>query len=358
MKLDDPCMANLPRATRNYILGHYVASLVQGETILSGSIRSRTMRHYVNDALALFRLRKVRYSGLDITDYIWPIITALKKYEDVPNRRHMISDSMRHHLQRQAAISAPDSEAAAVHDWVCVGSHNGARRKEFCQRSQTKYDVVEDAPGQPAAAFIRSDFTFLNAHERRLDDDELTEDSVAAIRFKWRFQKNRDNGEEKDFARDDVNPNFCCCRASLRIYKRAVRHNVPAGIPIGIFVKKGKWRFLTADIVAKHLRLAARATMNVTCETELRRWSTHSVRVTAANLLHRANMSDSFIKSRLRWKSDTFLMYLRNTIYAARQHTAALTISESNLPPVDERVYREPEAHEIVVAAAAAAVVA
>ena len=83
-------------------------------------------------------------------------------------------------------------------------------------------------------------------------------------------------GEEKDFARDDVNPNFCCCRASLRIYKRAIRHNVPAGIPIGIFVKKGTWRFLTADIVAKHLRLTAKATMNATCGTELRQGSTHS----------------------------------------------------------------------------------
>ena len=354
MKLVDPCMANLPRATRNFILGHYVVSLVQGDTILSGEIRSRTLRHYVNDALDLFKLRRVRYSGIDITDYIWPIVTALKKYEAVPKRRLMITDSMRHYLQRQAATSAPDSEAAVVHDWVCVGTHNGARRREFCQTSQTKYDVVEDAPGRPAAAFIRSDMTFLDANERRLDDRELTEDSVSAIRFRWRFQKNGDNGDEKDFARDDVNPNFCCCRASLRIYKRAIRHRVPAGIPVGIYVKKGRWRFLTGDIVSKHLRLAAKATMNIKSKTELWRWSSHSIRVTAANLLHRANMSDSFIMSRLRWKSDTYLMYLRNTIYAARQHTAALTISESNLPPLDERVYREPEAHEMVVAATAA----
>ena len=348
-------MARLPRATRNFILGHYVASLVEGETILSGSICSRTMRHYINDALALFKLRNIRHSGPDITDYIWPIVVALKKYEAIPKRRHMISDSMRHYLQQQAACSAPDSEAAVVHDWVCVGSHNGVRRKEFCQKSQTKYDVVKDAPGQPPAAFIRSDFTFLDAKERRLEDHELSEDSISLSRFKWRFQKNGDNGQENDFARDDVNPNFCCCRASLRIYQRAIKYKVPAGTPIGIFVKKGKWRFITADIIAKHLCQAAKATMNVTCKTELQRWSSHSICVTAVNLLHGANMSDSFIKLRLRWKSDTFLMYLRNTIYAARQHTKALTISESNLPSPNERVYRDPEPHEVIMAATAAA---
>ena len=238
MGLTGPCMADLPRATRNFILGHYVGSLVEGETILSGSIRSRTMRHYINDALALFKLRKIRYSGPDIPDHIWPIVTALKRYKTIPNRRHMISDSMRHYLQQQAACSGPDSEAAVVHDWVCVGSHNGIRRKEFCQTTQTQHKVVKDAPGRPPAAFIRSDFTFLDAHGRHLDDHELEESAISLTRFKWRFQKNGDNGQEADFARDDVNPKFCCCRESLRIYKRAIKHGVPAGIPIGIFLSK------------------------------------------------------------------------------------------------------------------------
>lgn len=67
-------------------------------------------------------------------------------------------------------------------------------------------------------------------------------------------------------------------------------------------------------------------------DDRLRRWSCHSIRVTAANLLHRACMSDSYIQTRLRWKSTTFLMYLRNTFYAADQHTAAMKISNRNLP--------------------------
>ena len=82
MKLVDPCMANLPRATRNFILGHYVVSLVEGDTILSGAIRSRTLRHYVNDALDLFKLRRVRYSGINITGRLSPPSRSTRPFQN------------------------------------------------------------------------------------------------------------------------------------------------------------------------------------------------------------------------------------------------------------------------------------
>ena len=64
----------------------------------------------------------------------------------------------------------------------------------------------------------------------------------------------------------------------------------------------------------------------------LQRYTTHSIRVTACNLLHRQGMSDTYIQSRLRWTSDAFLGYLRNTLYTAAAHTKALHIPASNLP--------------------------
>ena len=117
--------------------------------------------------------------------------------------------------------------------------------------------------------------------------------------------------------------------------------------------KAGKRRFITDALVARTIRLSAKQVLNVTNKKELRPWSTHSIRVTAANLLHRANMADSFIQKHLRWKSTTFLDYLRNTIYAANAHSKALNISDSNLPHPSQRVYREPEAHEVLAAPAA-----
>jgi hypothetical protein len=43
-------------------------------------------------------------------------------------------------------------------------------------------------------------------------------------------------------------------------------------------------------------------------------------------------MSDTYIQTRLRWRSNSFLGYLRNTLYAAAAHTNAIHIPTSHLP--------------------------
>ena len=54
-------------------------------------------------------------------------------------------------------------------------------------------------------------------------------------------------------------------------------------------------------------------------------YSAHSIRVGACILLHEHGFTGSFIKVRLRWKSDTFLPYLCNSDRLTTQHAAALT---------------------------------
>lgn len=58
--------------------------------------------HYITDACSLFRLRKVPYKNERITDYIDIMLKTAKRYEEVPNRRYMITDEMRLHLSRRA----------------------------------------------------------------------------------------------------------------------------------------------------------------------------------------------------------------------------------------------------------------
>jgi hypothetical protein len=84
---------------------------------------------------------------------------------------------------------------------------------------------------------------------------------------------------------------------------------------------------------------------------DLLAWSCHSICITAANLLHRTWFSDSYIKNCLRWRSNTFLMYLRNTFYTADQHTKAITLG---LDPPDRSIARPLEPHESVLCARAA----
>ena len=114
-----------------------------------------------------------------------------------------------------------------------------------------------------------------------------------------------------------------------------------------------KPQFITDSQVSTHLRAAAVAALGLPpSSSELALWSTHSIRVTAANLLHRQRFTDSFIQIRLRWRSNSFRDYLRNTFYAADKHSA-LDVSASNLPPRRERRYRALEAHETLAACAA-----
>jgi len=344
----DPCMEDLPLATRNFILATYVASLCSGETLLGIHIRSRTLRNYIKDISSLFRLRKVPYKNGFITDYVKIMLAAAKRYEEVPKRRYMITDEMRLHLSRRAQAAGRDSIEAVVFDWVSLGCYTGFRRSEAFQTTQTEFERVEDHPCKPPRALILEDLVFLDRQKRVLRGRHITENRVWYVRIKYRFQKNGDNGEETDFARDTSNPRFCPVLAAWRIYNRAVRLDVPKGSPIAVYSHKGSYRFLTASQIQTQLRSAAKTVHNITDEDILARWSTHSIRVTAANLLHRANMSDSFIQSRLRWKSTSFLMYLRNTFYSATRHTKALSISNSNLPHPSARTYRPREAHEEV----------
>ena len=144
-------------------------------------------------------------------------------------------------------------------------------------------------------------------------------------------------------------------RAAIRIIDRAMRLGAPVDEPIAVFKHKSNRRaFIKDSLVADHLRAAASAVLNIDkSDVGLNLWSTHSIRVTAANLLHRERFSDSFIMMRLRWSSYAFMDYLRDTIYAAEQH-AGLKISDSNLPSLAERSYRLAEPHEAAMASAAA----
>ena len=198
---------------------------------------------------------------------------------------------------------------------------------------------------------IREDFLFLNKAKRRLQGAVAhLRQRAHYVRITWRYQKNGDHGQDITFARDLKNPEFCPVETALVIVARAVRLGVPKQEPIAVYKTiDGRRNFITDTDANAPLRLAAHKVLGIPQgDPELDRWSTHSIRVTAANLLHRQKFSDSYIQNRLRWKKDAFKLYLRNTFYTADQYT--LYISESNLPPEHERQICEDEPHERVLA--------
>ena len=73
----------------------------------------------------------------------------------------------------------------------------------------------------------------------------------------------------------------------------------------------GKCLLIAASQVATFLWHIVHKVYNIPVgHKDLLAWSCHSICVTAAYLLHRAWFSDSYIKNCLRWRRETFLVYL------------------------------------------------
>jgi len=351
----DPCMPTHPPDAQNYFLACFAVSLVKGETILQGTVRSRTVQGYMKAAESLFNDRQITSPLFAKKDYIKIIIRALASYESMEKRRNMLHDSMMLWMIKQAKYAPKDSMITSIVDWTVLGRYTGFRKSEWCQSTRTKYARIAEWIGTPAEALIGADIKFLGHNDERLEHNPSFSD-IKTVVITWRKQKNKENGQEIPFERDDNLPDLCPVRAAFRIMQRAGTLLVPKEEPVAVYYQLSakKRFFITDNQVSSFFKKAAIAVFNLPkSDPELTKYSTHSIRVTAANVLHRANLSDSFIQMRLRWKSDTFLNYLRNTFYAANKHTKSLNISDSNLPPLSERSYRELESHEHLMAPAA-----
>jgi hypothetical protein len=89
-------------------------------------------------------------------------------------------------------------------------------------------------------------------------------------------------------------------------------------------IKMGKVIYLAGNKIAELLRKAVKEVRPDTTPDELKRYSTHSLRVWACVLLDEAGKLLDYIKKRLCWLDDSFRMYLRDTAIIQHQHVDAL----------------------------------
>ncbi len=221
MHQDDPVMTHQPPSARDYFLACYTVSLVRGQTILGTLICHNTILNYLKEAYALFDRADLPFASE--CGFVRTILKAVKDYEEVPKRRRMITDNMMSWLISKAAEEGPDSATTAIVDWILIGRYTGFRASEWSQTTQGAFDRVEDWPGKPARAMTRSDFTFMDGHERPLHGSDLSERMIKYLMVRWRIQKNRQNGQKVTFAGDPNNPAYCATSAALRVYRRSVR---------------------------------------------------------------------------------------------------------------------------------------
>ena len=253
----------------------------------------------------------------------------------------MIDDEMIHHIEHSCQNLAQDSLEAALIDWIYLGRFVGYRSIEWCQTKLQEFETIDHPnwDGPRSYAFVSEDFCFFTKKKRRVDI--LTPATIAEITYvtiRFRKQKNNRNYEIIPYHKDSTNPAFCPVGAAIRIHLRAIRLSVQQDEPLGVFhCQSGKYMgkrcYITAKQVATFLQSIAQTVFTLKPDDKaLSRWTSHSIRVTACNLLHRQGFLDTYIQSRLHWTSNAFLGYLRNTLYTAAAHTKALHIPANNLP--------------------------
>ena len=316
-------------------MASWAADLFSGHNINSLDIRSTTVNNYLKAAQKL--LVDSGYShpdGLPLDDKNSKesqlFISKVKKFESLPNRRSVIDDEMIEEHYKRKLSSKQDSLEDCFFDWLALGRYTGFRLSEWAQTRKHSYELVDETT--EARAMIDSDWSYYDHKGRLIDKLSSNEHLVYKVDICWRFQKNKQNGEVISFWRDNIDPRFCPVRAAWRITMRSQRLNIDPSQPLGQYFdhNHGRMAFMNSVEVEHLLRDVAKLTTNIADDNLIRQmFGMHSIRVTACNELARLGVKDSFLQKRLRWRSMTFLDYLRNNMYTAIRHNLSLNIKYS-----------------------------
>ena len=337
--LNDHTISKLTLRDKELVIAFYGIYLSTGNTIKSKSIQTPTLKLYLKVAGEAAGVETSydpnhsddkKYLGrTKVSPVIRAVINEHHRWESVPNRREPITQNMIKWWIYRSPVSAPDSFDAAIADWMILGSRLGMRKSEWNQPSSngvagSAFSTNIDGSSK---AFTAPDFTFhysadtLTKSKPGKFSDQFSSPPYDLLKVRWRYQKNNDNGQEILFARDIDNPELCVVSAAYRILQRAQRLHIPLDHPIAVFSANGTTRNITDADARRSIQACARSVYNMTDKADLAKFSNHSVRVGACVAVHCGGTDTLTIKNRLRWRSDSFNMYLRNTPLLVAMHT-------------------------------------
>ena len=114
-------------------------------------------------------------------------------------------------------------------------------------------------------------------------------------------------------------------------------------------------KYLTSYDLSVALRSAMKRAHPHLTKEELSLISCHSLRVWACVLLSEAGKGGDYIRVRLRWLSEAYRVYLRDTLKTAQQHKSSLAgnsdeiafhLLAASMPPLHEQVAEDTEMGE------------
>jgi hypothetical protein len=330
-----------PVSIRPVLLGCYLIDLFQGKGLRSSPIRCDTAKGYLRAAVSWseaedgpdMRFRQPTAASRHVRllpAYVEPlrsILATRRRWETLPNRREPFTPAMLDHLSR-LTIGAPlDSLDTSLRDWYTVGLNAGCRISEWAQPDSKSIQLSPD--GNLPLAFTRNDVWFLDANYRLLPLQHVAQGHLLphSVRLLWRFQKNNDNGETKTFAAN-IGLTSCIVTAMLRIIQRSFRLRLSDNYPLAVFSSGSLVKLINDSHITTSLRQLAVAVYGTMPPETLRRFSSHSLRAGACVILHANGKGELFIKQRLRWRSNSFMNYLRDVPILALEHAMVLRRSQ------------------------------
>jgi hypothetical protein len=339
---DDMFMEKMTLERANFQLAMYAARLGTGHTITMHQITCATIRKYVNAVATFVGLlglhprdpRKEAPADHGFAECLQAVYKELERYEKVPNRREPFTLEMLRHIKSQVKASNAESTSllAAMADWSEINLFTGARLGEWAQPTQAELALPLLNIFNDPQAFSLRDLTFADKNRKRMTLHEVVHgppDLIGSVKLCWRTQKNGDNNETKLYT---VNPSpngRDLVRPMVRVVKRfyaihGVHSDADHKVPLAIYANDNcSVRLIVARDIEQVMRSAAAAVYNLDPTKhakELQRWSAHSYRVGACCLLHGLGYNEHQIKFLLRWRSNAFMVYLRNLMILSNQH--------------------------------------
>jgi hypothetical protein len=331
-----------------YQFAMYAIHLSTGHSIHCKSIKVATIEQYLLAAatfVASFTgvdFRKDSPTATRMGTILAPVIRELRRYETVPDRREPYDPQMHKAARLLALLYSNNSLTCALTDGFEQGYCAGYRLSEWAQPARQANPLDPQLNHMVAAAIrtralVPDDFRILTLTRHRVAGMEILLHSlpqIAKMWVKWRTQKNGAHGEEKLFARNPTLGGFCFVSSAYRSLARFQRLSLldprlrPDCTPLSVYwsAHSGCVRLITADDIERFMRHLAAQVYHldpIRDAKDLSRWSSHSLRVGACVALHAMGFSAVDIQWVLRWRSQAFMVYLRNmAILAIRQNQA------------------------------------
>jgi hypothetical protein len=251
------------------------------------------------------------------------VLKDLKKYESVPDRCEPYDPQM--HAAARLLLATQCDFTDGFKQGYCAGY----RLSEWAQPAR------QSNPLNPQLNHLASRCCYPHSGPCRLRILTVSRHRVSGIAILdhpllqiakmwviWRTQKNGQIGEEKLFARNPNQTGFCFVSSAYRALVRFQQLMIlgpclhPNATPLSVYWSTSARcvKLITADDIEHFIRRLAIAVYHlhpVKDSKDLRRWSSHSLRVGACVALHAMWFSPLDIQWILRWRSQAFMVYLR-----------------------------------------------